>query len=244
MRIDAQQSLKNALDKDVGCSTKTQKDNKTFNQPTTSQIAAISINNNILPAQNEKTSDNKKNHGYGKTIEEKTLDTNQWMVGVGILQLIVFIFQGWILLITIRGEKLSKRPYIFITVKGGVNNVATNRFDYKVTLKNHGQTTAIIKSVNIICDFRIVKTPISPIDDGIIVIAPGEDKLFDIWRIFDEREINAIEGVNKIVYCFGRIGYKDIFGVTHYTKFCWEYQPRDGAKTFYPSKNRNWNKYT
>ena len=193
---------------------------------------------------NNRTTDNKNKNFWEKIFNWDIETFNFWIVIVGAFQFLILCIQGILLWITIRGDKLSKRPYVFIKVQRDVFEFE-NRIDYKVVLKNHGETAAIIKSINILCDTTIYDTSIKLIDDGSVVLGPGEDRPFEYFREFDSKDMININNGNIKLFCYGKIGYRDIFGVFHRTKFCWETQTRDNCRVaFYPSPNKKWNKYT
>jgi hypothetical protein len=121
------------------------------------------------------------------------------------------------------------------------------------TLENQGKTPAILN--NIICEiwWGSVNDPLPSIDEpkedwippGGAVIAAGDNKSFTKERpIMNEPEVGNIAAGYLKLLCYGWVGYKDIFGISHYTKFAWEFQNRVDEKGFYLSPSKELNDYT
>ena len=224
--INAQSPLDDGLNKDIKPGTISQKDNKSPNQSTVPQIASISIDNNSNSDINKKTSDKKKNSRPEKTIEEKALDTNKYLVWIGILQLIVFGLQGWFLYKTVnsadktaKSMENSERAYVFGEIIGEAI-CKDGSIDLTICVKNQGKTPALIKSIDgypwstddIPNISDVIKRKDAPL--GGYAIEPGGQ---NAWPF--NSKFNNI--TNMKIVC--SIRYNDIFGNPHHTNFCGKY---------------------
>jgi hypothetical protein len=192
---------------------------------------------------NNSTLDNKKKSFWKKVFSWDAETFNFWIVIVGAFQFLVLCVQGFLLGVTIRGEKTSKRPYVFITIDGPLQ-ITPDQCDYKLILKNHGETAAIITSVNYACDFQIKNINDYSIPNGSIVLGPKESRTLTLSKPITSKDIDDVyRGIIKF-FCYGRIGYKDIFSKKHMTIYCYEFDPIKGRERFFATKNKEWNRYT
>ncbi len=167
-------------------------------------------------------------------------------------QLFVFGWQAIQLRQTVKSAQISDRPYIFVEVEG--SPVIGDSFYCKCayTLINHGKTPAILTNVRGIAWWgevnnfpaAIVTTKDDWIPKGGAVIGSGKEMTFNIKRPMDKTEYENIKGANLKLLCHGLITYEDIFGDSHKTGFCWEYQNRISESGFYLSNNKELNYYT
>jgi hypothetical protein len=147
---------------------------------------------------------------------------------------------------------IDARGAVRIREKGQIAASAFWACRGECSLKNDGKTPAIL--TNIIAKLwwgNLTDTPPSidePIDDSIprggTVIDAGQTKPFPVGREMDESEARNIEGANRRLFCYGWIGYEDIFRVRHFTKFCWEFQNRVSERGFFLSPSKELNDYT
>jgi hypothetical protein len=238
--IDAQPVLDNTLNKDITRGTIPQKDNKAPNQSTTPKITSISIDNNTGPEKNEKPSDDKHNHGCGKTIEEKTLEVNKWMVAIAFLQLIVFGLQGIFLYKTIRSSdktaksmENSERAWMCAEFDGAVSRMLVQSQKYTFTISNYGKTVAFVKNINHGIEYNsIIQKKWLPLDAT--VLDGGVSRTYSVTKELTKEDYVKISG-NKfslIAYC--QIDYTDIFQAIRRTELRWDFQDRgnEGRRFF------------
>jgi hypothetical protein len=240
--------------KDTAQQTENKDDISKYLSIIASQINSLDSAINRYAAEKEKDS---------KSTPEVVLN---WLTGIlafiAILQLVVFFWQGRQLRKSVEAaEKTAKsmenseRPYIFIKVEAEIMYSNTSQKGYchgKYFVRNHGKTPAVLTNINVRFWFKSENPP--PIEDptgqgipsGGEVIDAGDNNGFPIRQDITENEFENIKNVNLKLFCYGRIEYNDIFGVSHYTKFCWEYQPRAIVRSggFYLSNNKELNDYT
>jgi len=174
------------------------------------------------------------------------------LVAVGLMQFVTFLWQGIQLRKsvivtekTIQHQIVSERPNIFIKVQGRIDAM-NNQCEYKEIAHNHGKTAAIFISFGVICDFVPIDIDIfkSEIIKGSVVIGPGENREFKYMKVLKSEEITNINAVKNKLFCYGIVGYEDVFKISYYTNFCWEYKIDGNWRSFCPSDNKEMNKYT
>jgi len=144
---------------------------------------------------------------------------------------------------TVKTLQDSDRPYIFVRVKGGIGHITGDNFarcQCTYTLTNHGKTPALLTSVRADIWYGDAPSPFgqeapkSYIARGGEVLNAGEDQPLLVERNTELVDAQLIYVGQKRLFCYGIIGYEDVFRVPHFTKFCWEYQ-HTPVKGFYAS---------
>ncbi|MDD5285713.1 MAG: hypothetical protein PHD54_07625 [Desulfuromonadaceae bacterium] len=186
---------------------------------------------------------------------------NWFLVIVGIFQLGVFAWQAVCLRDTIKAtEKTTKslqdseRPYIFASLKScefDDSEEGLGKWKVEYTLKNHGKTPAILTNKQVFIQEKDRVKPIEApekedIPQGGGVVGVGDEDVSPCIHVMDigiAQSILAGIFIDRL-FCYGRIDYKDIFGNSHHTKFCWVYQNRVTEKSFYLTPDKELNDYT
>src|SRR5208283_6239516 len=81
--------------------------------------------------------------------------------------------------------------------------------------------------------------------DGFIIKDQAKWSYIKAKVYINVEQWNEIDQPNALkLLCYGRIEYKDIFGQTHETGFCWEWVPSVSGGSFRPTDNTDLNYYT
>jgi len=150
---------------------------------------------------------------------------------VAFLQFLALV-ATWLIMRDTRNRQL--RAYLIVTAKGGgfvpQDNARRYKFEFRVVLKNTGQTPAYEVVSN--CIARLEQFPLldnypfelSPIHEAASSGILGADEQYELTAIADrmytdEEIVEFKSGPAKRLVAYGTIYYKDAFGVRHYTNF-------------------------
>jgi hypothetical protein len=160
------------------------------------------------------------------------------------------LWQGYQLKRSVDSLRNAERAHIFVKVRLQDDKIkiipgetpTQNLCEFIVM--NEGKTPAILMNVKGFAGIftqddlpEIASiTSDSKIPPGTVIIAtiPNEKTFTAPFYITDEEEIYLYSASHRL-FCMGCIQYRDIFGISHETGFCWEYQPR--FTDFYPSND-------
>lgn len=145
----------------------------------------------------------------------------------------------------VKSSQDSERPYIFVEVGPSSIELCTgfNVWCAKYIIKNQGKTPAIITGVwGDVCYKKggppsAKKTASGHYPRGGVVIEAGGQRTFPAIAA-------PLKGNDAEVFCYGRIDYRDIFGIDHYTSFCWYFQHDEEGGSFQPFNDNDLNDYT
>ena len=142
--------------------------------------------------------------------------------------------------------KAAERAHIVVTVRLKTLLVPsdTQKNVCEFVIENVGKTVAVITSINGQATItEDLKYPPPCFRKGTIpggkILSAKDDFAEDAPFLMTKQEGHWVEGISVYLLCFGVIKYQDVFGDSHKTGFCWEYQPR--LKDFYLSPNRKLN---
>jgi hypothetical protein len=153
-----------------------------------------------------------------------------------------------------------ERAYLFVKIRLDISNndpdeiikigtpekPAWNTTEIIVT--NHGKTPAILMNVGLLTNFiddmhggKIINSVFgvaqNSLDVNILpgteIIDSGNDRIFKSYFTANNTQWQEMNKSQRLV-CWGFIKYKDVFGISHETAFCWQWQ--ELWEGFYPDK--------
>jgi hypothetical protein len=141
----------------------------------------------------------------------------------------------------------AERAWIVINV-----TTTTNPGEYICRVLNYGRTPAALTAQQVGFIFptkeeeipQVIKANkyVVPAFADPIVVAPGGDRVIDLWTIGRELRGDKLQGAhigkNLVIY-FGMVLYRDILGIEHITKFCYRMSPKEGTMSICGPKGCN-----
>jgi len=167
--------------------------------------------------------------------DEKAASRAFWLtVAVVIVSLLQFAALGLTYSIMRDTARRQLRAYIGARFPSRPVIVAGEPVKVEFTLNNFGQTPARIVEVRGALQILPYPTPDNvDFSDAVAIDAPqspmtcypgDEGKVWEgvkILRPLTQPEVNDIwAGTSRRLYCYGRIDYKDVFGIGRYTEYC------------------------
>jgi hypothetical protein len=131
--------------------------------------------------------------------------------------------------------RLMERPWIVVDMEKPVPYESNKKIRYVATIMNQGHTPAWITAMG--SHGQIVKTiedlpkqpqydmagPFSkkgsPMPPGAVVHQP-------FW--LEETRLSQVERGESTLFLFGMVKYRDVFGVEHETRYCYQFKPALG----------------
>lgn len=168
----------------------------------------------------------------------------------------VAVWQGYQMRRSVESQCHADRAHVFVKVRLNPSNEhaseiirfgtdqPTEIIPIEVIAANHGKTPAILMSVIRIVDvfddnkldkvfYQVTSEFTSTIVPGAELIDSVAERALNVHFFMDDNKRQLITNQANRIVCFGCIQYKDIFGASHDTVFCWEYQ--DLIENFYPN---------
>jgi len=148
-----------------------------------------------------------------------------------------------------------ERAYVFVKARlnpsnkdsvdiiGFGQNQATELIPIELIATNHGKTPAILMNIHRFADvfddieiddllLKVTHKSTVAIVLGAELIDSGVERIFNVTFFMNDEKRQRIANLAYRIVCFGRIQYEDVFGGSHDTVFCWQYQ--DLIENFYP----------
>jgi hypothetical protein len=143
-------------------------------------------------------------------------------------------------------ERNVDRAYVFATVTFPFHQLIQSETALNtatVTLRNYGQTPAVLvkfRADHFFCPGHTFPSELGPsvsdktIPDGLVIPASGGEE-FPVNFVMPGRKWAEVENINEMFGIRGLVNYKDVFGATHETGFCWHFGAHQSQRVLHIS---------